>query len=392
MLNFFQLQIIIREDKGITMVFGLFKKKDKNKDEKTTQKDDRYLQLTVKDIVSVTNDAVNVVFEKPETVFNYLPGQFITVIFTIDGKKVRRAYSLCTTPGVDENPAVTVKRVEGGIVSNYINDQLKVGDEVEIMEPMGMFTTEYQVENDRHLILIGGGSGITPLYSIIKATLAREPKSIVSLVYANRNEDSVIFKDQLESLVKEQKGRFKLIHTLDKPTGEWDGHMGLLTNDKLKSIFSELPKHDPKKTEYFTCGPQPLMDIVFDTLNEMEVPLEYRYRESFVAGKTSPDSIISDGGEGSADQDRSVKVIIDGDSYEFTVPAGKSILDAGLEADIDMPYSCQSGLCTACRGKCHSGKVSVDDADGLSQQELNEGYVLTCIGKPLSDDVEIEIG
>ncbi len=225
-----------------------------------------------------------------------------------------------------------------------------------------------------------------------EATLAREPKSVVSLVYANRNEDSIIFRNELENLEKEQKGRFKLIHTLDDPNGNWEGYTGLLNNEKLKQIFTELPKHDVSKTEYFTCGPQPLMDIVFDTLNEMEVPLEYRYRESFVAGKTSPDAIIADGQDGSAEEERSVKVIIDGESYEFNVPAGKSILDAGLEADIDMPYSCQSGLCTACRGKCHSGKVSVEDADGLSQQELEEGYVLTCIGKPLTDGVEIEIG
>ncbi len=373
------------------MVFGLFKKKDKGKGESSAPKDNRYLQMTVKEIVKVTNDAVNVIFEKPEEVFNYLPGQFITLIFTIEGKKVRRAYSLCTTPGVDEFPAVTVKKVPGGLASNFINDQLRVGEEVEVMEPMGMFTTEYMVENERHLILIGGGSGITPLYSIIKATLAREPKSIVSLVYANRNEDSIIFREELEKLERDQKGRFKLVHTLDKPTGDWTGYTGLLNNEKLKGIFTELPKHEASKTEYFTCGPQPLMDLVFDTLNELEIPLEYRYRESFVAGKTSPDSIISDGDD-SAEKERSVKVTIDGDNYEFNVPAGKSILDAGLEADIDMPYSCQSGLCTACRGKCTSGKVSVEDADGLSQQELSEGYVLTCIGRPLTDDVEIEIG
>lgn len=374
------------------MVFGLFKKKDKDKKDSNTPKDNRYLKLIVKEIVKVTSDAVNVIFEKPQETFNYLPGQFITLIFTIEGKKVRRAYSLCTTPGVDDYPAVTVKKVKGGLASNYINDKLKAGDEVEIMEPMGMFTTEYKVENSRHLILIGGGSGITPLYSIIKATIAREPKSIVSLVYANRNEESIIFRKELESLEKEQKGRFKLIHTLDNPTDEWNGHTGLLNNDKLKDIFSQLPEYEASKTEYFTCGPQPLMDIVFDTLNELGIPLEYRYRESFVAGNTSPDSIISDGDNDVSEKGRSVKVTIDGDAYEFNVPAGKSILEAGLEADIDMPYSCQSGLCTACRGKCTSGKVSTEDADGLSQQELSEGFVLTCIGKPLTDGVEIEIG
>ena len=374
------------------MVFGLFKNKKKENQKSDKAKDSRYHTLKVREVVNVTSDAVNVIFEKPEGDFNYLPGQFITLIFTIDGKKVRRAYSLCTTPGVDEHPAVTVKRVLGGLVSNYVNDHIKAGDSLEIMEPMGMFTTEYNVDNERHLVMVGGGSGITPLFSILKATLAREPNSRVSLIYANRNENSIIFREELDRLEHEQKGRFSIVHVLDAAPGDWTGHRGMLSNENLKAIINGLPKHG-KVTEYFTCGPQPLMDIVFDSLNELEIPLEYRYRESFVAGKTSPD-IITEGGENSNSdaESRQVSVIVDGEKYEFAVPAGKSILEAGLEADVDMPYSCQSGLCTACRAKCHSGKVSVDEADGLSQTELEDGYVLTCVGKALSDDIELEVG
>ena len=374
------------------MVFGLFKnkKKETSNDNKAV-KDSRYLDMTVREVVRVTADAVNVIFEKPEREFTYQPGQFVTLIFTIDGKKVRRAYSLCTTPGVDEYPAVTVKRVEGGLVSNHINDNVKAGDVLEVMEPMGMFTTEYAADNQRHLVMVGGGSGITPLNAILKATLDREPQSKVSLIYANRNQESIIFKDELAKLEAEQKGRFKVVHVLDNAPEGWSGHSGLLNNEKLKGIIGELPKYDSPVTEYYTCGPQPLMDIVFDSLNEMEVPLEFRFRESFVAGNTSPE-IAADEEASAPAAATTVKVTVDGEDYEFPVPAGKTILEAGLEADVDMPYSCQSGLCTACRAKCHSGEVTTDDADGLSQNELDEGYVLTCVGKVVSGDISLEIG
>ncbi len=366
------------------MVFGLFKKKNKE----TRKSDQRYFDLTVKEVVQVTPDAVNVVFENPGDNFNYEPGQFITLILTIDGKKIRRAYSLCTTPGVDEFPAVTVKRVEGGIMSNYVNDHVKAGDVIEVMEPMGMFTTTYMEDAERHIVLFGGGSGITPLISILKAVLNREPKSQVSLIYANRDENSIIFKNELDALQEANKDRLKIIHSLDNPANGWNGYAGLLTNEKLKDILKELPLKDNDQTTYFTCGPEPLMNIVFSTLEELGIPEERRNRESFVAGATSPGEII-DADAGDAKQ---VKLILDGQEYEFEVAPGKPILEAALEADIDMPYSCQSGLCTACRGKCLSGKVSTDEADGLSQDELDDGYVLTCIGKPLTDDVVVEIG
>ncbi len=371
------------------MVFGLFKKKSKSTDKSQLPTDERYLTLKVKEVVKMTEEAVNVIFENPEGGLAYLPGQFLTLIFTIEGKKIRRAYSLCTTPGVDEHPGVTVKRVKGGVMSNYINSHLKADDEVEVMAPMGMFTLDYQIDQERHIILLGGGSGITPLNSILKAVLAREPKSIVSLVYANNNEKSIIFYDELEKLAAKHPNRFKLTHVLNEAPEDWKGYSGLLNNDKLKKILTELPQHSLEKTEYYTCGPEPLMDIVFDTLNELGVPPENKNKESFVAGSNATSEEES---TTSAEGAALAKITIDGEVHEFEVPAGKTVLEAGLDADVDMPYSCQSGLCTACRGKCVSGKLTTEDADGLSQKELEEGYVLTCIGKALTSKIEIEIG
>ena len=170
------------------MAFGLFKKKKKT--------DDRYQMMTIKEVVKVATDAVNLVFEKP-TNFQYEPGQFITIIDEVNGKKIRRAYSLCTTPFDDEHPAVTVKRVPGGAMSNHLNDNINTGDQLEVMEPMGMFTTEYNDTKSRKAVFFGGGSGITPLISIIRSMLIKEPLSSAVLVYGNRSEEYIIFKDCL---------------------------------------------------------------------------------------------------------------------------------------------------------------------------------------------------
>lgn len=356
------------------MAFSLFKKKKEKKDE-------RYQILTIKDVVKVAKDAVNLVFENPEK-FDYEPGQFITIIKEVNGKKIRRAYSLCTTPFEDEFPAVTVKRVEGGAMSNDLNDYAKVGDKVEIMEPMGMFTTAYEQGNKRKAVFFGGGSGITPLMSILRSILLKEPESKVVLVYGNRNEEYVIFKDLIKSLEKKYGSRFKAIHILEE--GEAD-YQGRPSEDIILEICKSLGVNE--STECFICGPQPMMDIISSSLPKAGVASENVRMESFEAGKTSPSEIID------ADNAESeVTIVLDGEEYEITVSKNASILDTALENNLDMPYSCQSGLCTACRGKCLEGQVSIDEAEGLSQEELDEGFVLTCVGKPLSDRLKIEMG
>ncbi|MEP0985506.1 ferredoxin--NADP reductase [Ekhidna sp.] len=357
------------------MAFSLFKKK-KNR------KDDRYQTLTIKEVVNVAKDAVNLVFEKPES-FEYEPGQFITIIKEVNGKKIRRAYSLCTTPFEDANPAVTVKRVAGGAMSNDLNDNAKAGDQMEIMEPMGMFTTEYNENNNRNAVFLGGGSGITPLMSIIRSILLKEPKSKTTLVYGNRREEFVIFKELISDLEEKYDGRFKVIHILEE--GEAD-YVGRPTPEMIGEITKDIGVSD--QTEYYICGPQPMMDVVSKGLDLVGVKAGSIRMESFEAGKTSPDAIIDKGG----DSESEVTILLDGEEYSVTVKKNASILDTALANDLDMPYSCQSGLCTACRGKCVEGQVSIDEAEGLSQDELDEGYVLTCIGKPLTDRVRVEMG
>lgn len=363
------------------MAFGLFKKKE----DKIPALNTDIVTLKVKDVVRETKDAVSIHFEHPEgDQITYKPGQFFTLIVEVNGKKERRAYSVCSSPVVDEFPAVAVKRVEGGKVSNYLNDHVKAGDKIEVLLPMGNFTTDFDESRQRELVLLGGGSGITPLMSLAKSTLAQEPDSSVTLLYANRDEESIIFRQALAEL-EEKHERFKVIHVWEEDTDGKADHTGYITHDIIAEMFEEK---DVAKAEVFVCGPAPMMEIAIAGAKSAGVP----------EGKVHKESFTTDLGEAStANEDgeiiaREVTVHYDGEVFKYTVEPSETILEKGLDEDIDLPFSCQSGLCTACRGKCLSGKVKMDESEGLSDAELEEGYVLPCVSHPLTDDVVIEIG
>ena len=370
------------------MAFNFFKK-NKAEEASTSSASNKYHNLVVKEVIQETTDAITIVFEQSANKITYNSGQFLTLIIPIDGKEVRRAYSLCSSSFVDEDLAVTVKRVEGGLMSNYLPDHVKAGDTIKVMEPMGTFTTEYDKNNKRHLIQFAGGSGITPMLSIIKSTLTQEPESIVSLIYANRNVDSIIFKDKLAEMETNYEGRLHVIHVLDDAPMNWQGYSGLLNHDMLTNLFERIPDWGADKTTYLMCGPEGMMKNAENLLNDLGIPKERVYKESFVQGIIDKE----DKQESSDDvQEHEVTIIYDGEEHKVKVAPDTSILEAALDEDIDLPYSCQSGLCTACRGKCTSGKVRLDEEEGLSEAEINDGYVLTCVGHPLTDDVVIEIG
>ena len=371
------------------MAFNFFKKKE-DSSEKPSNSSSKYHDLTVKEIVQETSDAITIVFEQPENKIDYNSGQFLTLIIPINGKDVRRAYSLCSSKYVDDDLAVTVKRVEGGLMSNYLPDNLKVGDTVKVMEPMGTFTTQYDPHNKRHLIQFAGGSGITPMLSIIKSTLTQEPNSIVSLIYCNRNIDSIIFKEKLAEMETNYVGRLHVIHVLDDAPMNWQGYSGLLSHEMLTTLFERIPDWGTDKTTYLMCGPEGMMKNVESLLDGMGIPKANVFKESFVQGTIDKPAAGEEQSEDIAE--REVTIIYDGEEHKVKVAPDTSILEAALDEDIDLPYSCQSGLCTACRGKCISGKVKLDEEEGLSEAELNDGYVLTCVGHPLTDDVVIEIG
>jgi ring-1,2-phenylacetyl-CoA epoxidase subunit PaaE len=366
------------------MAFGLFKKKKKE-----VKSDDRYHWLTIKEVQQVASETVNVVFEKPEKAFEYKPGQFITLIKEIHGKKLRRAYSLCTSPFVDEFPTVTVKRVPGGLMSNHVNDHFKAGDTVEVMEPMGRFTIDYDVNANRKAIFFGGGSGITPLFSILKSVLVKEPNSQVALVYGNRSEEFVVFKEEFQKLKEQYGDRFQVVHILEEDPSGFANHVGRPTPEMISQISNGL--FPAAEAEIFICGPEPMMQVVKEGVKLAGVGEEMVHMESFEAGKTSP-SDINTTEEGAYQGESDVTIILNGESHEVRVKANDPILDAGLDAGLDMPYSCQSGLCTACRAKCLEGTLDQEDAHGLTPGEVEEGYVLLCVGKPKSSKIKLEVG
>lgn len=345
-----------------------------------------YYTLKVKDVIKETDDTVTIQFKQPLfKKVKYVSGQFLTVIIPINGEKLRRSYSMSSAPSLDSHVAVTVKRVEGGIISNYLNDNVKKGDSMEIMKPMGNFTLKPQKHSQRHVILFGGGSGITPLMSILKSVLYFEPRSTVSLVYANRDEDCIIFKSQLEALQAKFGDRFNLVHVLSQPKKMWNGHTGRMDEAVIMNIHNLLPKVDAP-AEYYICGPEGLMETVESALKSLKVKADAIHTESFVSSSGGEENI-----DPSAFQTHTVTINLHGDEHKVTVPPNKNILDAALDAGLDMPFSCQSGLCTACMGKCTSGDVKMTEEDTLSADEVAEGYRLLCVGHPLTDDVVIDM-
>lgn len=391
------------------MLFNLFNK-NKDKEGPKDKKNDKYHLLKVKEVFRETPDAITIVFDKPDDEMVYEPGQFLTLLIPIEGKEVRRSYSLCTSPFIDPYPAVTVKRVASGKVSNYLNDTLKPGDTIQVMEPMGIFTTPMDAQHQRHVVMFGGGSGITPLMSLIKSLLHAEPKSRISLVYANRTEQSIIFKEQLYALQQQYPERLHIMHILEDTSGTIACMDGIITAERVPDLLSQLP-FDENVTEYFLCGPQGMMDNVMKALRELNVPPHQIHKESFVTSKPMGDTQkeISSNPATEASWDTSslpgayrtshepvketheVTIIYDGETYKFAVDPESTILQTALALDIDLPYSCQSGMCTACMGKCTSGRIKLDDDDSLTEDDLKEGYVLTCVGHPLTSDVVIKI-
>jgi len=371
------------------MAFGLFKKKKQGDESAKAQS--HFISLHVNKVVNETEDAISIHFDQPaDGNVTYRSGQFFTIVADINGNEVRRAYSLCSSPYTDKDLAVTVKRVEGGLMSNYLNENLKAGANLKLMPPIGNFVTDFAANNQRHVVLVGGGSGITPLISIAKSALDQESNSKVSLIYANRNINSIIFKSALEELANKYEGRFNMLHVLEETSDEIASYEGYVTKEIIENALAKLPQMPATDTVFFTCGPGPMMDVVVSSLASIGVDDSRVHKESFTSSNdkkdveevTDNDKIVS----------REVTLIYDDEEFKITVAPDETILERGLDDDIDLPFSCQSGLCTACRGKCISGKVKMDEDEGLSDAEMEEGFVLPCVSHPMTDDVVIEIG
>ena len=345
--------------------------------------------LQVKDIIQETEDAITIQFWHPiSEQIKYKAGQFITITIPDEyGKKIKRSYSMSSSPHADTAVGVTVKRVKNGVVSNYLNDKVKKGDFLEVIEPMGTFYFEPSENIQRNIVLVGAGSGITPLISIAKSVLKAEVNTKVFLLYGNRSEDSIIFKKSIEDLHQNYKGRFEITHVLSQPNEYWVGKKGRINQGNATLIFKDWSL-DFRKDLFYICGPIDMMNEIKKIGDLYEIPKERFHIEKFNAPAVFEEL---DHEKHIELKTQKVKVNYDGSSYEFEVQPHQTILEAALEQDIDLPYSCQAGMCTACMGKCTSGKVKMDEEDGLTQKEIKEGFILTCVSHPLTEDVILEI-
>lgn len=350
----------------------------------------KFVPLKVLEVIRETADANTIVFQAPgDGSFSYLPGQYLTLKFDVDGESVRRAYSLCSSPTTDPHLAVTVKQVEGGKVSNFVAAQVKAGDTVEVMPPMGNFKLEVDPGRSHHYVLIGGGSGITPLMSIIKTVLAHEPQSKVTLLYGNRNIDSIIFKSALDAMAAASPDRFRVIYSLDSASGDWAGLTGQFNRQVLLGLLQDVMNMDKLPKTFWLCGPAGMMAEAEAAMGFLGVPKDQLKKESFAAKLPDPDKAAAPAAAGKVD-DYTIKVILDGNEKEVFVKKSATILEAVIDAGMDPPYACQMGVCCTCRAKVSSGKVEMEEDEGLSDTEIDEGYVLTCQSHPLTANVVLE--
>ena len=347
--------------------------------------------LTVAEIVAETAEANSIRFEIPVELredFAFRAGQHLTLRATINGEEVRRNYSLCTAPA-EGDWMVTVKRIGSGLFSNWVGDQLKAGDTVDVMVPHGSFTTNYDAANSRHLVAIAGGSGITPIMSLLKTLLREEPRSRFTLLYGNRDSSSVIFLEALAALKDKHLGRFEIYHFLDQEEQDIDLFNGMLNRERLNEAISALVPDAATVDGWFICGPGPMMDAAQGTLLERNIPKERIHIERFTADRP-PETVSREIAQlQSQAEGVTISVTLDGRTRRVPFTAG-NILDSARAAGLPAPFACKAGVCATCRARVTKGSIEMAARYGLTDEEVAAGYVLTCQSVPLGNGVAVD--
>jgi ring-1,2-phenylacetyl-CoA epoxidase subunit PaaE len=353
----------------------------------------KFHSIKIREVIEETQDTKSFVLDIPgkiEKQFRYIAGQFLILKASINGKEYKRSYSLSTCPYTDAKYQITVKRIKNGIVSNFLNDHIKAGDEVLVFPPSGSFFTEPDKKGRRNYIFFAGGSGITPIFSIIKTILTQFPENYVKLVYANKNSNSIIFFTALETLKSTFKNRFSFTHILSEASSGWSGMTGRLDSDRILYFLQEQRILPTVNTEYYICGPSPFMELVEHELQRSGVPDERLHLERFVSIGDNELPIIV--GNRPADNDISEAVIsakLNGKDNKVTSAPNENLLDALLNAGVNAPYSCKEGVCSTCMAKLVKGRVQMLNAQSLTDIDRKEMRILTCKATCLTKDVEI---
>ncbi len=352
---------------------------------------EHFYPLRVAEIVPETEEAYSIRFEVPEelkSAFRFRAGQHLTLRAELGGEEVRRNYSLCTTPA-DEDLMVTVKRIAGGVFSNWVGDRLKPGDMLDVMTPHGSFTTEFEPTASRHYVGFAGGSGITPVISLIRAALSIEPDSRFTLFYGNRDASSVIFLEQLAALKDRYIGRFELYHFLSDEEGDVDLFNGMLDRETCDAAIEHLIDEPKDIDAWFICGPGPMMDAAEAALLDKAVARERIHIERFTAGRPSAALAAQMAQLQEKAAGLTLSVTLDGRTRKVEFSEA-NILDSAREAGMPAPFACKAGVCATCRAKVIKGKVEMAARYGLTDEEIAAGYVLTCQSVPVGEGVAVD--
>ena len=347
--------------------------------------------LAVKSIRKETDECVSISFDIPDNLlpeFTFKEGQNITIKKNINGEEIRRSYSICTAPH-EKELRVAVKKVDGGLFSHFANKELKQGDIIEILPPTGKFNARSSAVGGRYLSF-AAGSGITPIISIIKHTLLTQPNSSFTLVYSNKTRSSIIFFEELEALKNKYLRRFNLINILSRERTDADINYGRINTEKIKALQSLI--NYASFNGIYLCGPEEMIFTASEYFQQLGIPKSTIHFELFstpghFSGKKTTIEKNSTGQKGKS----LVSVKLDGRTIDFSVDYnGKSLLDAALEAGADLPYACKGGVCASCRAKLTTGQVEMVVNYALEEEEVKQGFILTCQSHPRTEEVVVD--
>ncbi|MBL4704128.1 MAG: phenylacetate-CoA oxygenase/reductase subunit PaaK [Flavobacteriales bacterium] len=350
----------------------------------------KFHELRVDDVRRETEDTVSIAFEVPQGLtqdFVFNPGQYLTLRKIIDDKDVRRSYSICTSTGENEL-RVAVKSVPNGLFSTFANNELKSGDLLDVMTPMGKFCPVINAQNQKNYLLFAAGSGITPILSIAKTVLEEEPNSNVTLIYGNKGFASIIFREEIEGLKNTYMSRFRLIHILSRENPGVNLYKGRITKEKCAELGKSILDYS-NVDEVFLCGPEEMINDLSAQLEFEGIVKDNIHFELFTSplGKrqTKQEVIIED-----ATKDVDVVLTLDGDVHYFKMDGvNDRILDAAMRAGADVPFACKGGVCCTCRAKLIEGEVDMKINYGLEKDEIEKGFILTCQSTPKSKKIVV---
>jgi ring-1,2-phenylacetyl-CoA epoxidase subunit PaaE len=353
-------------------------------------------RLTVADLRRETKDAVSIAFAVPPelaSAYAFEPGQYLTLRAALPGEEERRSYSICS--GLDDGELrVAVKKVDGGVFSTHVNEALKQGDAIEVMTPMGRFTAPLDPQAAHAYLGVACGSGITPVMSHIKSILSREKKSRFVLLYGNRSSRDIMFKDTLEDLKDRHLGRFAVHHVLSREAQDLPLLHGRLDAERIKTLVqASLPGR--KIDHVFLCGPQGMMEAAQIVLAGSGIPGDSIHLELFTPTspppRPKPLRVRRDGSPSrQLEAVATATVRLDGVTHSFPVAADEGVIDAGLRAGLELPFSCKGGMCCTCRAKLVSGTVKMMRNYSLEPWEMAQGFVLACQSRPTSPAVSLD--